>query len=136
MEIGEQRKAPNLSSQGEGILASSSSSPSSTSELVNRLMENQIATDAQLRVVEIDMTTLYEKMSSGVRTRFKQAEARCKFVQRATLSNLCIGLQTPLDDFERQVTARFTKTDARDLTQMREDLTYYDQRYALSQRAI
>lgn len=83
MEIWKHKEEPNLSTQGKGTPATSSSAPALTSELVGKssettrssttalatgmitisskflqsLIESQRATDAQLMVVEIKMTT-------------------------------------------------------------------------------
>ncbi|KAF3663923.1 hypothetical protein FXO38_08775 [Capsicum annuum] len=62
IEIGVQREAPN------------SSMLTISSNFLQSLVDNK-AIDARLRVVAIEMTTFYEKMRSGVRTGFKQAEA-------------------------------------------------------------
>lgn len=56
-----------------------------------------------MRVVEIEMNTLYKKIILGVRTIFEQAQARWEATLSIVLSELCADFRIWLNEFDQWV---------------------------------
>lgn len=62
-----------------------------SSEFLLSLVDSQKATDAIVRFFEVEMTTFYNQMILGVRTRFNQAHAQWEAALNNALSELCVN---------------------------------------------
>lgn len=54
-------------------------------EFLKSFVNNQRPTNARVRVVEIEMTTLYEHIRLGIRIRFEKAQALWEVAPSTTL---------------------------------------------------